>query len=206
MTDRETTRKKYIVSLENRTPDQIAEEEALYVEIKRLEHNERRFTKERDELLRTIAGIESGLPDIIEDDPPRDLTSDIKKKNKRGSMAMDIDSPSTPSMPISAPIIKRPQSAKNAALGIVVLVLKIPELIRALYLKMLPTVLFVRTHQPPSLSPKPHTSRPISVPSSCPSPKRQSRPKSRRRSQSLASRILGSSCPLVTILPNLNRF
>ncbi|RDB22659.1 SWR1-complex protein 4 [Hypsizygus marmoreus] len=115
--ERELTRKKYIVSLENRTPEQIAEEEALYIEIKRLEQNERRFKKERDELLRTIAGIDSGLPDVVEDEMVMNLTIDTKKK-KRGSMAMDIDSPSTPAMPSSAPIPKRPQTAKNTAFDV----------------------------------------------------------------------------------------
>ncbi|KAF5387728.1 hypothetical protein D9615_000555 [Tricholomella constricta] len=112
--ERELTRKKYIVSLENRTPEQIAEEEALFIEVKRLEQNERRFRKERDELLRTIAGIESGLPDIVEDEGLMNLVIDTKKK-KRGSTAMDMDSPSTPAIPASFPIVKRPQTAKNAA-------------------------------------------------------------------------------------------
>jgi hypothetical protein len=110
------TRKKYVVSLENRTPEQIAEEEALYIEIKRLEQNERKFKKERDELLRTLAGIDSGLPDIVEDDVGLlGLGSDMKKK-KKGAAAMDSDSPSTPSL-INAPITKRPQTAKSLAYG-----------------------------------------------------------------------------------------
>ncbi|KAG5648906.1 hypothetical protein DXG03_000255 [Asterophora parasitica] len=112
--EREITRKKYIVSLENRTPEQIAEEEALFIEVKRLEQNERRFKKERDELLRTIAGIESGLPDIVEDEGLSNLAIDTKKKKNRGSV-MDADSPAIPAMPVSAPIVKRPQTAKNAA-------------------------------------------------------------------------------------------
>ncbi|TFK71791.1 hypothetical protein BDN72DRAFT_409014 [Pluteus cervinus] len=110
--ERELTRKKYILSLDGRTPDQIAEEEALYVEIKRLEQNERRFKKDRDDLLRLLAGIDSGLPEVVEDDPSG-LTSDIKKK-KKGSMAMDLDSPSTP-LSASIPMIKRIPSTKNAA-------------------------------------------------------------------------------------------
>ncbi|GLB33978.1 putative SANT/Myb-like domain of DAMP1 [Lyophyllum shimeji] len=112
--ERELTRKKYIVSLENRTPEQIAEEEALFIEIKRLEQNERRFKREREELLRTIAGIESGLPDIVEDEGLMNLSIDTKKKNKRSSTIMDLDSPSTPAIP-ATPVVKRPQTAKNAA-------------------------------------------------------------------------------------------
>ncbi|KAJ7573081.1 hypothetical protein C8J56DRAFT_985102 [Mycena floridula] len=53
------------------------EEEALYIEIKRLEQTERRFKREREDLLRTIAGIDSSLPDIVEDEP-------ILRKRKRG--------------------------------------------------------------------------------------------------------------------------
>lgn len=122
-TDREMTRKKYVVSLENRTPEQIAEEEALYIEIKRLEQNERKFKKERDELLRTLAGIDSGLPDIVEDDGGLlGLTADGKKRRK-GAAAMDGDSPSTPSViSLNAPIIKRPQTAKSAAYGTIFLI------------------------------------------------------------------------------------
>ncbi|KAF8165527.1 SWR1-complex protein 4 [Crassisporium funariophilum] len=112
--ERELTRKKYLLSLENRTPAQIAEEEALYVEIKRLEQTERKFKKERDGLLRTLAGIDSGLPDIVEDDGiALGITTDGKKKKKGGGL-MDVDSPATPST-ASAPVVKRVHNAKNAA-------------------------------------------------------------------------------------------
>jgi len=111
--ERELTRKKYILSLENRTPEQIAEEEALYIEIKRLEQNERKFKKERETLLRTLAGMDSGLPDIVEDDGVSlGITTDGKKKKK--GTAMEIDSPATPSTSLAA-VVKRPSSAKNAA-------------------------------------------------------------------------------------------
>ncbi|KAG6821560.1 hypothetical protein H0H93_000069 [Arthromyces matolae] len=111
--NRELTRKKYILSLENRTPEQIAEEEALFIEVKRLEQNERRFKKERDELLRTLAGIDSGLPDIVEDEGLSNLTIDTKKR-KRGS-ALDLDVPATPSALSASPVTKRPPTARNAA-------------------------------------------------------------------------------------------
>ena len=117
--DRELTRKKYLVSLENRTPEQSVEEEALYIEIRRLEQNERRFKKERDELLRTLVGIDSGLPDVIEDEGLMNLVVDVKRK-KKGVSGMDIDSPSTPVFPV-IPAMKRPQSAKSAAYGIYLL-------------------------------------------------------------------------------------
>jgi len=110
--ERELTRKKYLLSLENRTPEQIAEEEALYIEIKRLEQNERKFKKEREALLRTLAGMDSGLPDVVEDDGASlGITPDGKKKRK--GTAMEIDSPATPSTSM-ATVIKRPP-AKNAA-------------------------------------------------------------------------------------------
>ncbi|KAJ6598891.1 hypothetical protein DFH09DRAFT_17877 [Mycena vulgaris] len=110
--EREVLRKKYVASLENRTPEQIAEEEALYMEIKRLEQNERRFKRERDDLLRTIAGIESGLPDIVEDEMQLTaLSLDTKRSKKKG--AAELDSPSTPLL--SAPLIRRAPTAKNTA-------------------------------------------------------------------------------------------
>ena len=114
--ERELTRKKYIASLENRTPEQIAEEESLFIEIKRLEQNERRFRKEREELLRTLGGIESGLPDIIEDEGLLSLSIDNTRKKQKKGMGMD-DSPLSAVPPLSAPIVKRPQTAKNAAFG-----------------------------------------------------------------------------------------
>ncbi|KAF8812255.1 hypothetical protein BYT27DRAFT_7087203 [Phlegmacium glaucopus] len=111
--ERELTRKKYLLSLENRTPEQIAEEEALYIEIKRLEQHERKFKKEREALLRTLAGMDSGLPDIVEDDGgPLGITPDGKKRKK--GAAMEIDSPATPSTS-TAVVVKRQPSAKNAA-------------------------------------------------------------------------------------------
>lgn len=130
LSDREITRKKYILSLENRTPDQIAEEEALYVEVKRLEHNERKFKKDRENLLRILAGIDSGLPDVVEDDGgPLGVLADgvglsaggagssRKKTTKKGTQAAaDVETPSTPSV-AGTPAIKRPNPVKNAAYG-----------------------------------------------------------------------------------------
>ncbi|KAJ7572487.1 hypothetical protein C8J56DRAFT_989173, partial [Mycena floridula] len=97
--DKQEMRKRYLHTLARRESKQIEEEEeVLYIEIKRLEQTERRFKREREDLLRTIAGIDSGLPDIVEDAPMQNRGDDI---------------PSTPS--ISAPPFKRPQSAKSAA-------------------------------------------------------------------------------------------
>lgn len=117
--EREMTRKKYVASLESRTPEQISEEEALYIEIKRLEQNERRFKRERDELLRTLLGVESGLPEIInmvdEEGPMAGSVENGGKRRRRGT----LDTPMTPSNVISLgpPVPRRPQSAKSAAFG-----------------------------------------------------------------------------------------
>ena len=132
-TEREVTRKKYVASLEQRTPQQIAEEDALYIELKRLEQTERRFKKDRDELLRTLLGVESGLPDIpVEDEAPVNGNGlhidtaapppkDVKKTKKRG--ANDVDTP-TSAGPSSVSVIslgqsaqKKAQPAKNARYG-----------------------------------------------------------------------------------------
>ena len=46
------------------TTAEIAEEEALYVEVKRMEQNERRYRVDRDALMRTVVGLDSGLISI----------------------------------------------------------------------------------------------------------------------------------------------
>lgn len=113
-TEREVMRKRYLQSLENRTPKELAEEEALYIELKRIEQNEKRFKQDRDRLLRTLLGAESGLPDLpVDEDGP---LGDPKKRKK--GVANELDSPATPSSSLFAPAIpKRPQSAKSAAEG-----------------------------------------------------------------------------------------
>ncbi|KAL4247057.1 SWR1-complex protein 4 [Abortiporus biennis] len=128
--ERDIARKKYLASLETRTPEQIAEEEALYIELKRLEQNERRFKKDRDDLLRTLLGIESGLPDIPTEDelPGQTPTStsslfiDTKKTKKRGGIgAGDLETPvlasalSSHVAALSQAVPKKAQSAKSAA-------------------------------------------------------------------------------------------
>ena len=118
-TERELTRKQYLRSLENRTPEQIAEEEALYLELKRLEQTERQFKKDRDDLLRTLLGIESGLTDIqLSDDSNLhglNAMPEIKKSKKRIGSSMEIDSPSTPSSSMMQQ--RRIPIVKNAAFG-----------------------------------------------------------------------------------------
>ena len=112
--EREVMRKKYLLSLENRAAKELAEEEALYVELKRIEQNEKRFKQDRERLLRTLLGAESGLPDLpIDEDGP---LGDPKKKKRGG--ASELDSPATPSSSLFASAVpKRAQSAKSAAHG-----------------------------------------------------------------------------------------
>ena len=109
-------RKRYLVSLESRTSEQLAEEEALYLEVRRLEQTERRFKREREELMRTLAGMDSGLPHLVEDNgAPLGILPESRSSNKkRKPTGMDTE-PSTPSGPGSSPSVKRPQSTKSAA-------------------------------------------------------------------------------------------
>ena len=48
MSDREVARKHYVASLEHRTPAQIAEEDALYLELEKLKENESRQRRDDD--------------------------------------------------------------------------------------------------------------------------------------------------------------
>ncbi|KZT05541.1 uncharacterized protein LAESUDRAFT_726808 [Laetiporus sulphureus 93-53] len=117
--EREITRKRYIASLESRTPQQKAEEDALYVELKRLEQNERRFKRDREELLRTLLGIESGLPDIKEDEDGLMNGPADTRKRKKGTHTAESETPisATPSSNIISlgQPSKKGHSAKSAA-------------------------------------------------------------------------------------------
>ncbi|KIO31111.1 hypothetical protein M407DRAFT_221649 [Tulasnella calospora MUT 4182] len=95
---REDQRRNYLNGLFSRTPAQIAEEEALYIECKRIEQNERRFQRERDDLLRTLAGMESGLASLSlrVDDPTNSLPPlniGSRPRVPRRSDGMELDSP-----------------------------------------------------------------------------------------------------------------
>ncbi|KAF9114433.1 swr complex subunit [Mortierella sp. AM989] len=52
--NREVERKKNLEILNTRTPEQIEEEEALYLEARRIDQNEKKITKERENLLRLL--------------------------------------------------------------------------------------------------------------------------------------------------------
>lgn len=113
--EREKTRKMYVASLFARTPEQIAEEEGLYIEIKRLEQTERRFAKEREELMKTVAGIESGLNVHQPDEEAfSGLFIDPRRKKKKGD-GMEAESPS--SAGLSSTPVRRVITAKQAAEG-----------------------------------------------------------------------------------------
>ncbi|KAI0796325.1 hypothetical protein BC629DRAFT_1504858 [Irpex lacteus] len=116
--EREVTRKGYVASLETRTAAEIAEEEALYVELRRLEQNERRFKKDRDELLRTLLGIESGLPDIVTDEEGLTTTTTVEttKKRKKGEPDTPMSAvASSSTIALGQPAPPKKQSAKSAA-------------------------------------------------------------------------------------------
>ncbi|KAG8846154.1 swr complex subunit [Tulasnella sp. 330] len=94
--EREIQRKAYLNGLFARSPAQIAQEEALYIELKRIEQNERRFQRERDDLLRTLTGVESGMSSLAIriNDPSSALPpqSASVRRQKRGE-AMEVESP-----------------------------------------------------------------------------------------------------------------
>lgn len=54
-------RKQYASELFHLTAAEIAEEESLYLEVKRIEQNEKRYRADRDSLLRSIIGLDSGI-------------------------------------------------------------------------------------------------------------------------------------------------
>lgn len=93
------------------------------MEVKRLEQGERQFKKDRDDLLRTLLGVESGLADIRVDDEAglSGLPSAEPKKRKKGGHYVEADSPmvGTPSASVGLPPPppKRVQSAKSIAYG-----------------------------------------------------------------------------------------
>lgn len=57
-------RKRYASELFHLTAAEIAEEEALYIEVKRMEQDEKRYRSERDVLMRSVIGLDSDLVDL----------------------------------------------------------------------------------------------------------------------------------------------
>src|SRR5258708_4572180 len=116
-TEQEQNRKAYLNGLFDRTPEQIEEEEQLYVEIKRLELNDRRYAKEREELLKTFAGVESGLPGLPANwDIAANVAMD-KKRRKRLDGEISLDSPIASTSGMSLFSQKRRDVGKSSATG-----------------------------------------------------------------------------------------
>ena len=183
--EREVMRKKYLLSLENRSSKELVEEEALYVELKRIEQNEKRFKQDRERLLRTLLGAESGLPDLpIDEDGP---LGDPKKRKK--GVASELDSPATPSSSLFASAIpKRAQSAKSAAHGTSrhhIRPLSLSDWQCQMHCTASSAQMAPLSRAPP---PKLRTKRRTFVRSASLTPKRQSRPRSPRLPLSSASR------------------
>lgn len=62
--EKEVSRKRHLETLSARTPAELREEEALALELRRLEQSERAFARQRESLLRRLAGVDSGLPGL----------------------------------------------------------------------------------------------------------------------------------------------
>lgn len=147
-------------SLYTRTPAQIAEEEALFLEIKRLELTERRFKSDRDQLLRTLLGVESGLPEIVgvvEDDTSFMAGGggmDGSRKKRRGP-GDTMDSPMTPIVPSfeSASALalqqKKVNPAKSAAYDLLHNIVRAPESATLLSTKSAHQAVFMRSAKLP---------------------------------------------------------
>lgn len=85
---RETRRKQYASELFHLTAAEIAEEEALYVELQRMEQNARRYRAERDELMRTVMGLDSGLIDLDQDSA--EIILGVDKVGHHGVRSTDL--------------------------------------------------------------------------------------------------------------------
>lgn len=76
-------RKQYASELFHLTAAEIAEEEALYIEMKRMEQNDRRYRSDRDDLLRNIMGLDSGIVNLDQANAEGVLGLERNKKRKR---------------------------------------------------------------------------------------------------------------------------
>lgn len=98
------------------------------MEVKRLEQVERRFVKERDDLLRTLGGIESGLMGLrVDPDAAIGLPVDPKRKKKKGD-GIEVESPSSAVISLAGPSqIKRKDSVKQPGYGEQLFLFMIPN-------------------------------------------------------------------------------
>lgn len=124
--NREVERKKHVARLFSRTPQQLAEEEALYVEARRLEQNEAKFAAEREELLRLLGGWErtpnvrsetvaaagSGVGLVVEPVP-----EDEASRNKARKRKASEDATANTSTLAGGPIAAATSAAIAAAAG-----------------------------------------------------------------------------------------
>lgn len=95
--------------------------------MKRLEQNERNFARERDELLRVLEGVDSGLAgvaaqSIADEEEYALMLGEGKASNKKRKGAMDVDSPISAGLGIgpaasAPPPVKKPRTAKEIAQG-----------------------------------------------------------------------------------------
>ncbi|KAG8840512.1 swr complex subunit, partial [Serendipita sp. 405] len=98
----EKARREHISSLWDRTPQQIAEETLLYTELLRLSQTSTKFTAERHALLRLLAGIESGLPDVTTRDGRLEpLNQDPQIRGVKGGLWGNVLGGPTSAAPIS---------------------------------------------------------------------------------------------------------
>nr|XP_019050766.1 SWR1-complex protein 4 [Kwoniella bestiolae CBS 10118]OCF29696.1 SWR1-complex protein 4 [Kwoniella bestiolae CBS 10118] len=93
---REIKRKQYASELFHLTAAEIAEEEALYIEIKRMEQNERRYRADRDDLMRTVMGLDSGLVEFDQSNVETIFGIDKNKKRKRADEGEPLPPPPPP--------------------------------------------------------------------------------------------------------------
>lgn len=85
--EQEKLRREHVARLWNRTPAQIQEETLLYTELLRLSQTATSFSSQRHRLLRLLAGIESGLPDIQTlDDRLTQLNLDPQIRGVKGGL------------------------------------------------------------------------------------------------------------------------
>lgn len=100
--EREVARKVYASSLFHLTPAQIAEEEALYLECKRMEQQEKKFKADREDLMRMLAGFESGFI------PLPGLFDKVRRVRRSVSQSPSLTASSSNSVPPPPPLREGP--------------------------------------------------------------------------------------------------
>ncbi|MBW0493378.1 hypothetical protein O181_033093 [Austropuccinia psidii MF-1] len=109
---REIERKSHLQSLLNRTPAQLAEEEFLYVETRRLEQNLLKRARNRDELMKLIGGAQYQMFNDLklwpptEPQPPRSIN--LISTSRAPSTAAPIGSSSSHSTNLTQPGKRNP--------------------------------------------------------------------------------------------------